>query len=146
MYSQDNEPFEEQSQLDDEEELNDILLQPLNQGRYTYDPKPPSQYWLEIEQRYAARQKESEQKFQNVPEEIKKWRDEMNTQHDNFLDPTIPKNPNQPNNWWYIPTEPPRPENEQLTSEESENENGDEGKTKTSKKPMLNARTEMQQD
>ena len=106
MYNQDNEPLQEQWQLDDEEELNGILLPPPHQGRYTYGPKPPSQYRLEIEQRHADRQIEIAQKFQNVAEDIKKWRGEMNTRRAKFIDPNQPKNPNRPNNWWYAPTEP----------------------------------------
>ena len=103
MYKQDNDPIGEQGQITDEEEINEILLQPLQQGRYTYDPKPPSQYWLEIEQRYHEQQRTSGQLLTEGTERIKKRREEMNKRHDKFLDPNQPKAPNQPNNWWYVP-------------------------------------------
>ena len=47
--SSNDDPSGNEQHQSDEELAEEILLKPLQTGKYTYDPKPPSAFWLEIE-------------------------------------------------------------------------------------------------
>ena len=68
-----NNPEHDSDSVEEEkdEELEEILLPPPHYGKTRYDPKPPSQYWLEIEKRYEEQQ-EKRNKFSTEMQTEKK--------------------------------------------------------------------------
>ena len=109
----------------------EILLNPLQTGKYTYGQKPPSAFWLEIEQRRNEQQEISEQKMEEAREQIQNWRKEQETNHQRCKErwEKNPQGPNRPTPWHFVPTKPPKPENEQYSTGTSETENEDDPET-----------------
>ena len=90
---------------------NGNTSKPTTKRKYTYDPKPPSAFWLEIEQRRNERQEISERKMEEAKEQIQNWRKEQETNHQSCKERwgENPQGPNRPTPWHFVPTEPPKP-------------------------------------
>ena len=113
---------------DGEEELNGITLPPPHQGVFTYAPQPPSHFWLEIEKRHTEQQEQTRQISQNATNREMGWQAEKEriAKHYKQRWEEAPNDPSRPTPWHYVPTEPLQQDNEQLTSNESNIESGEE--------------------
>ena len=95
---------EEFASEDEASNISEILLPPPHQGKFTYAPKPPPEFWLEIEAKHKQEQIAIKERMKKGRIEDKIW-EEKEERRERIWDEKRASefpDPIEPISWWFI--------------------------------------------